>query len=104
MSGTEVAAVVSAGAASAGLIAAWVWKISKNGSDQRASIYRRMDEEREAARRNYPSKEVCEEKHLNVGNQLSSMQGNMTTIQGHVETIAEDMKTLLRKNGIHDGG
>jgi len=92
----------------AGFGMTWLWKISKNGqeerakivkdnSEQRGALYKRLDGERDGNRETYRSKDVCDERHKALQAQLEVMSHGITG-------IGSDVKALLRKNGIHDSG
>jgi len=63
-----------------------IFSIVKYDDFKRKNIYKKIDVERESNRENYVSKELCEERTHNI--------------QETVKEIRDDVKSLLRKNGI----
>ena len=79
-------------------VIAATWKFSRDISDGNGRIHARIDKAEEIARRetdeaeestreNYRGKEVCDERHQ--------------TLTASVNEIKNDVKSLLKKNGIH---
>lgn len=67
-------------------IIALVFSIVKYDDSKRKNIYKRIDEEREKNKTQYVAKELCEERAKHI--------------QETVKEIRDDVKTLLRANGV----